>query len=61
MLIIWDEAPMAHCHAFECVSHMFQDVMGRYDLPFGGKLVIMGGCFRQVSPIIHHGDRAAII
>ena len=33
----------------------------RYDLPFRGKLVIMGGCFRQVSPIVRHGDRAAIV
>jgi len=50
-LIIWDEAPMLHKHCFESVDRAFRDILrsynnGRLDIPFGGKVVVLGGDFR---------------
>jgi ATP-dependent DNA helicase PIF1 len=30
-------------------------------LPFGGKIVVLGGDFRQVLPVVPHGSRAQIV
>jgi ATP-dependent DNA helicase PIF1 len=30
-------------------------------VPFGGKIVLMGGDFRQVLPVVKHGNRASIV
>ncbi len=56
-LIVWDEAPMAHKHVFEAVNFTLQHVMGAIDLTlkdmlFGGKVVVMGGDFRQILPVV---------
>ena len=59
-LIIWDEAPMIHRNAFEAVSRTFQDIMGCTD-PWGGKVVLLGGDFRQIPPVIIHGTPGQII
>ena len=50
-LIIWDEAPMAHKHIFECVDRTLRDIMGAVDelnktKLFGGKVMLLGGDFR---------------
>ncbi|XP_017250901.2 uncharacterized protein LOC108221541 [Daucus carota subsp. sativus] len=65
-LIIWDEAPMQHRYAFECLDRSLRDIMkssdlGRAALPFGGITVVLGGDFRQILPVIPHGDRAQIL
>jgi len=44
-LIVWDEAPMAHKGAIEKVHEMLCDIM-KCDLPFGVKVVVLGGDFR---------------
>ncbi|KAL0413453.1 UNVERIFIED_CONTAM: ATP-dependent DNA helicase PIF6 [Sesamum radiatum] len=49
--IIWNEAPMANRKAFETVDRIFRDILG-VDLPFGGKVMILGGDFRQVLPVV---------
>ncbi|KAG6645201.1 hypothetical protein CIPAW_08G106200 [Carya illinoinensis] len=51
-LIIWDEAPMSRKEAMEALDRMLKDVNDS-ELPFGGKVVIFGGDFRQILPIIH--------
>jgi hypothetical protein len=61
-LIVWDEAPMAHKHVFEAVNCTFQHVMGAVDpalkdMLFGGKVVVMGGDFRQILPVVPRGRR----
>ncbi|KAL0328117.1 UNVERIFIED_CONTAM: hypothetical protein Scaly_2244300 [Sesamum calycinum] len=58
--IIWDEAPMANIKAFEIVDHTFRDMLG-VDLPFGGKVMILGGDFRQVLPVVINGTKSQII
>ena len=35
--------------------------MDRPELPFGGKIVVFGGDFRQVLPIVRKGSRAQIV
>ena len=48
-VIIWDEAPMSHRHCHEALERTLRDICIP-SLPWGGKIVIMGGDFRQVSP-----------
>ena len=59
-LIIWDEAPMQHRHIHECVNRTFQDIRGN-DKPFGGIVVVFGGDFKQILPVIVKGSRAQIV
>lgn len=59
-LVIWDEAPMASKHALMCVNRLLKDIM-KNDVLFGGKIVILGGDFRQVLPVVPHGSRATTI
>ncbi|KAL0340283.1 UNVERIFIED_CONTAM: ATP-dependent DNA helicase PIF6 [Sesamum radiatum] len=58
--IIWDKAPMANRKAFETVDRTFRDILG-VDLPFGGKIMILGGDFRQVLPVVIGGTKLQII
>ncbi|XP_017217100.2 uncharacterized protein LOC108194658 [Daucus carota subsp. sativus] len=65
-LIIWDEAPMQHRYSFECLDRTLCDIMKGVDmkyfhLPFGGIIVIFGGDFRQILPVIPLGSRADIV
>ncbi|XP_074282715.1 uncharacterized protein LOC141607255 [Silene latifolia] len=50
-LIIWDEASMAKRENIEAVNMLFQDVCNSSEL-FGGKVIVFGGEFRQVLPVI---------
>ncbi len=59
-LIIWDEAPMAHRFAFEAVDKTFWDLTG-IEKPFGGIIVILGGDFRQILPVVVRGTRGDIV
>ncbi|CAC5401649.1 unnamed protein product [Mytilus coruscus] len=59
-IIVWDEAPMIHKHILECVHRTLCDLT-QIDKPFGGKVVLLGGDFRQVLPVIRHGTQAEII
>lgn len=59
-LIIWDEAPIANKHSLMCVNRLLKDIMGN-DLPFGGKIIILGGDFRQVLPVVPHASRATTV
>ncbi|XP_048441363.1 uncharacterized protein LOC125477912 [Pyrus x bretschneideri] len=58
--VVWDEAPMAHRFAFEALNRTFKDIMG-VDLPYGGKVIIFGGDFRQVLPVVPKGTRSKLM
>ncbi|XP_019413906.1 PREDICTED: uncharacterized protein LOC109325794 [Lupinus angustifolius] len=58
--IVWDEAPMVNRYALEAVDRTLRDIIG-CDAPFGGKVVILGGDFRQVLPVIPKGNNAEMI
>jgi hypothetical protein len=49
--LIWEELPMAKKAVVECADQLLQDIMGN-NLPFGGKLFIGLGDFRQVAPVV---------
>ncbi|KAG6649191.1 hypothetical protein CIPAW_07G195500 [Carya illinoinensis] len=55
-LIIWDEAPMSTKHSIEALDKMLQDINDT-DLPFGGKVIVFGGDFRQVLPVIRNSTK----
>ncbi|XP_058796825.1 uncharacterized protein LOC131667435 [Phymastichus coffea] len=55
-VFIWDEAPMAPRYALEIVNRTLQNIMGN-DSPFGGKIMVLGGDFRQLLPIKLNGTR----
>ncbi|XP_056687837.1 uncharacterized protein [Spinacia oleracea] len=50
-LIIWDEASMARKENVESLDLLLRDLCDA-DLLFGGKLIVFGGDFRQVLPVL---------
>ncbi|XP_056855859.1 uncharacterized protein LOC130505286 isoform X1 [Raphanus sativus] len=61
-LIIWDEAPMMSKHCFESLDRSLADIMRcKEKKPFAGKVVVLGGDFRQVLPVINGGSRTEIV
>ncbi|GAU51549.1 hypothetical protein TSUD_414120 [Trifolium subterraneum] len=58
--IIWDEAPMTNRYCLEVLDKSLKDVLNS-NAPFGGKVMIMGGDFRQVLPVIPKGTKAQTI
>jgi hypothetical protein len=53
-VIIWDEISIQSRHAVEAVDRAFQDLMDNEE-PFGGKMIIFGGDFRQTLPVVKQG------
>ncbi|XP_035843847.1 uncharacterized protein LOC110931184 [Helianthus annuus] len=65
-LIIWDEAPMVHKHAFEALDRTMNDVFNidtslNSEIRFGGKVIVFGGDFRQILPVVPNGGRQEIV
>ncbi|KAH1162828.1 hypothetical protein GYH30_001368 [Glycine max] len=63
-LIVWDEAPMAHKFCFEALDQSLRDVIkakSSSDKIFGGKVMVFGGDFRQILPVIPKGSRSDIV
>ena len=57
---------MVHRHAFEAVDRMLRDITKAVDLslenqPFGGKVVVFGGDFRQILPVVIKGSHEDIV
>ncbi|XP_070529768.1 ATP-dependent DNA helicase pif1-like [Cardiocondyla obscurior] len=59
-IFIWDKAPMAPRYALDIMDKLLQDIMEN-NLPFDGKVVILGGDFRQLLPIKVRGTRSEIV
>jgi hypothetical protein len=59
-LLIWDEATMAPSHAINAVNRLLCEIMGN-ELPFGGKVLLLGGDFRQCLPVVPHASRSAVV
>ncbi|KAA6403457.1 MAG: hypothetical protein EZS28_001011 [Streblomastix strix] len=55
-VIIYDKAPMASKWAIESVDKKLKEIR-KNDKDFGGVLMIFGGDFRQVFPIVKFGGR----
>jgi len=48
---------MTHRHAFEAVDRTLRDLMKTVNpllenKPFGGKVIVFGGDFRQILPVV---------
>jgi hypothetical protein len=50
-LIIWDEVAMTKRQSVETLDRSLQDIMG-CEVPFGGKVMVFGGDFKQVPPVV---------
>ncbi|XP_050878223.1 ATP-dependent DNA helicase RRM3-like [Lathyrus oleraceus] len=59
-VIVWDEAPMTNKNCLEVLDRSSQDICSN-SAPFGGKVLIMGGDFRQVLPVVRKGTKAQMI
>ncbi|XP_021727711.1 uncharacterized protein LOC110694855 [Chenopodium quinoa] len=59
-VIIWDEATMTHQHTYEVIDHNLRYLTG-VDVPFGGKVIVFGGDFRQILPVVPKGTKAQTI
>ena len=51
---------MAPREALEAVDRLLRDLM-RNEIPFGGKILVLGGDFRQVLPVMPHSTREDIV
>ena len=58
--LIWDEVSMTVGHALTAVDKLFKDLM-KNPKPFGGKVILFAGDFRQNLPVVPHANKAAII
>ncbi|XP_077199856.1 uncharacterized protein LOC143840327 isoform X2 [Paroedura picta] len=58
--IIWDEATMAPRAALTAVDSLLKELMSS-NKPFGGKLLILGGDFRQTLPVVRPSNRTTAI
>ena len=59
-LIVWDEASKGSRYALEAVDRTLQDIIG-VRRPFGGKVMLLSGDFRQILPIVPKGTETQII
>ncbi|XP_015124346.1 uncharacterized protein LOC107046271 [Diachasma alloeum] len=59
-VFIWDEVPMAPRYALELVDRTLRDLMN-VNLPFGEKVGILGGDFRQLLPVKTHATRSEMV
>ena len=50
---------MTKRQAIGALDRSLRDIMG-CDMPFGGKVMLFGGDFRQVLPVVSHDTRAQI-
>ena len=53
---------MTKRYCFEALDKTMRDILrfskpNSFDQPFGGKVIILGGDFRQVLPVIRKGTR----
>jgi hypothetical protein len=65
-LIIWDEALMTNKQCFEAFDRSLRDIVSEkqprlQDVPFGGKIVVLGGDPKQILPVIENATRAQTI
>ncbi|GJY33605.1 DNA helicase [Tanacetum coccineum] len=60
-LIIWDEAPMNDRRCFEALDRSLRDIVVEPSSLFGGKLVLLGGDFRETLPVKKGASKIEVI
>ena len=51
---------MAPSYALKAVDILFRDIMN-VNVPFGGKIMVLGGDFRQVLPVVRSANRSQLV
>ncbi|XP_047146327.2 ATP-dependent DNA helicase pif1-like [Hydra vulgaris] len=59
-LYLLDEASMIPKYALIAIDKLLQDICNN-NFPFGGKVILMGGDFRQILPAVKRGRPAEVI
>ena len=59
-ILVWDEAPTAPKAALKAADELLRDLMCQPDVPFGGKVVVLGGDCRQIPSILRPVDERAV-
>ena len=60
-LLLIDEATMLHRYNLEALDRTLRDLTENPDDPFGGKIIILAGDFRQCLTVIQRANRAQIV
>lgn len=65
-VVLWDEASMISKDQIGTVDRTLRDIMKKNNpllenVPFGGKLFVFGGDFRQVLPVVPNATRAGTV
>ena len=60
-LLLIDEATMLDRYQLESLDRTLRDLMGQPKLPFGGKVLVLSGDFRQCLPVIPGATRAETV
>ena len=59
-VFIIDEASMIPCYALKAIDKCLRDIMNT-QTAFGGKVILLGGDFRQVLPVVPRAPPAAVL
>ncbi|KAL7086984.1 hypothetical protein ACP275_13G036900 [Erythranthe tilingii] len=59
-IVINDETPMMHMYYFEALDKAMKSILDS-DMTFGGKVVVIGGGFRQILPVVLKESRQDIV
>jgi hypothetical protein len=60
VLLLWDEVSMVPLAALDCVDRLLRDLTGD-PRPFGGKVLVLGGDFRQLLPVVPGANEPELI
>ena len=60
-LLLIDEATMLDRYMLEALDRSLRDLLGKPDRPFGDKVLILAGDFRQCLPVVPGANRAGIV
>ena len=60
-LLLIDEATMLDRYQLEALDRTLRDLMNQPDIPFGGKILILAGDFRQCLPVVPGATRAGTV
>lgn len=58
-VFIMDEISMLHRYVLEYIDKLLRDIVEREyrHLPFGGKIILIGGDWKQLTPVVIRGDK----
>ena len=60
-LLLVDEATMLHRFQLEALDRTLRDLLNKPEVPFGGKIIILAGDFRQCLPVLPGASRSNIV